>query len=156
MKFVCRRRLCSTAHVVQSLLHMFQVFLGYLLMLAFMTYNVWVCVAVVVGSGVGYFLFGWKSATLVSSGDHCNWVSTDCGSGRVVWMMRSLASWMFAAGSCGGLKKAVDSWPNEVFDELSISKTKFLNLCLYKSITLSPKLVKRFSWTLHLFRINRE
>merc|ERR1719204_1669675 len=67
-----KRRLCSTSHVIQSLLHMIQVFLGYLLMLVFMTYNVWLCVAVVVGSGVGYFLFGWKSATIVSSGDHCN------------------------------------------------------------------------------------
>lgn len=67
-----KRQLCSLAHLIQTILHMIQVFLGYLLMLAFMTYNAWICIAVVLGSGLGYFLFGWKTATLVSSGDHCN------------------------------------------------------------------------------------
>ncbi|XP_057308862.1 high affinity copper uptake protein 1-like [Hydractinia symbiolongicarpus] len=65
-------KLLSWSHFLQTMLHMLQVFVGYLLMLAFMTYNVWLCVAVVVGSGVGYFAFGWKTATIISSGDHCN------------------------------------------------------------------------------------
>ena len=67
-----RRRMKSLSHIVQTLLHMVQVLLGYLLMLAFMTYNVWVGVAVVVGSGVGFFLFGWKSTNTATSGEHCN------------------------------------------------------------------------------------
>jgi len=49
---------------------MLQVFLGYLLMLAFMTYNVWVCIAVILGAGVGYFLFG--VTPIILGSDHCN------------------------------------------------------------------------------------
>lgn len=50
----------SRDHLVQTLLHLVQVTLSYLLMLVFMTYNTWLCAATVVGLALGYFLFGWR------------------------------------------------------------------------------------------------
>ncbi|XP_014238975.1 high affinity copper uptake protein 1-like [Trichogramma pretiosum] len=52
----------STIHVVQTMLQGVQLILGYLLMFIFMTYNVYLCIAVVVGSVLGYFVFSWKYA----------------------------------------------------------------------------------------------
>lgn len=43
-------------HGVQTALHVFQVALGYMLMLCVMTYNVWIFLGVLMGSGLGYFL----------------------------------------------------------------------------------------------------
>ncbi|XP_028319042.1 protein SLC31A2 isoform X2 [Gouania willdenowi] len=43
-------------HVSQTLLHVLQVSLGYLLMLCVMSYNVWIFVGVVFGSALGYFI----------------------------------------------------------------------------------------------------
>ncbi|KAK3727549.1 hypothetical protein RRG08_018563 [Elysia crispata] len=65
-------RILSKGHFIQSLLHMVQVFVSYCLMLVFMTYNIWLCLAVVVGAGVGYFLFGWKRAVIVDTNEHCH------------------------------------------------------------------------------------
>jgi len=62
----------SVPHLVQSFLHMLQVFISYLLMLVFMTYNVWLALAVVLGAGVGYFLFGWRKRTIVDINEHCH------------------------------------------------------------------------------------
>ncbi|XP_025113802.1 probable low affinity copper uptake protein 2 isoform X2 [Pomacea canaliculata] len=45
-------------HVLNCLSHAINVFYGYLLMLVVMTYSVWLTVAVVVGSAVGYWIFG--------------------------------------------------------------------------------------------------
>ncbi len=42
---------------IQSLLYMFQGILNYGLMLIFMTFNVWLCLMVILGSGLGYLLF---------------------------------------------------------------------------------------------------
>jgi len=64
--------MCSMYHLIQTLMHMIQVFVGYILMLAAMCYNVWIFLAIVVGSGCGYFLFGWRKSGLSDSGDHCN------------------------------------------------------------------------------------
>lgn len=67
-----RHHMFSWPHAVQTLLHIVQIILSYFLMLIFMTYNVWLCLAVVLGAGVGYFVFGWKKATVVDITEHCH------------------------------------------------------------------------------------
>lgn len=62
----------SGMHGFQTFLHMIQMVLSYFLMLIFMTYNVWLCIAVVLGAGVGYFLFGWKKSVIVDVTEHCH------------------------------------------------------------------------------------
>ena len=65
-------RMFSVAHIQQTVLHVIQVFISYCLMLVFMTYNVWLCMAVVLGAGFGYFLFGWRRAMVVDANEHCH------------------------------------------------------------------------------------
>lgn len=65
-------RMLSQKHLVQTGLHIIQLTVSYLLMLIFMTYNVWLCLAVVVGSAVGYFLFGWKRTVVVDMTETCH------------------------------------------------------------------------------------
>ncbi|XP_070811711.1 protein SLC31A2 [Pituophis catenifer annectens] len=43
-------------HLAETFLHVVQVFLGYLVMLAVMTYNTWIFLGVIAGSAIGYFL----------------------------------------------------------------------------------------------------
>ncbi|NXD14439.1 COPT2 protein, partial [Nothocercus nigrocapillus] len=43
-------------HVSQTLLHVIQVVVGYMVMLAVMSYNAWIFLGVIVGSALGYFL----------------------------------------------------------------------------------------------------
>ncbi len=43
--------LCDGMHILQSLIHVFQVAFSYCLMLVFMTFNVWLCLALCVGMG---------------------------------------------------------------------------------------------------------
>ncbi|NWI94324.1 COPT2 protein, partial [Pitta sordida] len=43
-------------HVGQTLFHVLQVVLGYLVMLAVMSYNAWIFLGAIVGSTLGYFL----------------------------------------------------------------------------------------------------
>ncbi|CAC5419245.1 SLC31A1 [Mytilus coruscus] len=66
------QQIISTSHFIQTILHVVQVFISYCLMLAFMTYNVWLCVAVILGAGTGYFMFGWKRAVVVDVNEHCH------------------------------------------------------------------------------------
>ena len=50
-----------------------QIVLSYCLMLIFMTYNVWLCLAVALGASIGYFMFGWKKTVVVDvGGEHCH------------------------------------------------------------------------------------
>lgn len=44
-------------HVLQTILHAARVVLGYFLMLAVMTYNAYIATCVILGAGLGYFLF---------------------------------------------------------------------------------------------------
>ncbi|CAL1529649.1 unnamed protein product [Lymnaea stagnalis] len=44
-------------HIIESSLFVVSFFWGYLLMLLVMTYSVWLVVAVILGSGLGYFIF---------------------------------------------------------------------------------------------------
>lgn len=62
----------SSMHIYQTLLHILQVTISFLLMLIFMTYNVWLCLAVVIGAAGGYFLFGWKKSVIVDVTEHCH------------------------------------------------------------------------------------
>lgn len=62
----------SLDHGLQTLLHVLQMIVSYFLMLIFMTYNVWLCIAVVLGAGVGYFLFGWRKSVVVDITEHCH------------------------------------------------------------------------------------
>uniref|UniRef100_A0A1Q3FWM0 Copper transport protein n=1 Tax=Culex tarsalis TaxID=7177 RepID=A0A1Q3FWM0_CULTA len=62
----------SVMHLFQTFLHIVQVTLTFLLMLIFMTYNTWLCLAVVLGAALGYFLFGWKKSVIVDVTEHCH------------------------------------------------------------------------------------
>jgi len=65
-------RLLSQGHVLQTLLHMLQITISYLLMLVFMTYNTWLCLSVVLGAGLGYFVFGLQRLTSIDVNEHCH------------------------------------------------------------------------------------
>lgn len=62
----------SKAHFYQSSLHAIQVTISYTLMLGFMTFNTWICLSILLGAGLGYFLFCWRKLTFVNVTDHCN------------------------------------------------------------------------------------
>lgn len=66
----------SLMHLYQSFLHLIQVTLSLMLMLVFMTYNTYLCIAVVFGAMVGYFLFGWKKSVVVDVTEHCHWLAS--------------------------------------------------------------------------------
>ncbi|XP_055730051.1 high affinity copper uptake protein 1-like [Salvelinus fontinalis] len=66
------QRMLSMAHLLQTVLHVIQVVVSYFLMLVFMTYNAYLCIAVAAGAGVGYFLFSWKKAVVVDITEHCH------------------------------------------------------------------------------------
>ncbi|XP_014251551.1 high affinity copper uptake protein 1 isoform X2 [Cimex lectularius] len=65
-------RIWSWFNAMQTMLHMLQMTISYLLMLIFMTFNVWLCLAVVLGSSTGYFFFGWKKTLVVDRNEHCH------------------------------------------------------------------------------------
>ncbi|XP_078488997.1 high affinity copper uptake protein 1-like [Ciona intestinalis] len=67
-----RQRIFSTPHFIQTLLHLIQVTVSYALMLIFMTYNAYLAIAIIIGAGLGYFLFGWKKAIIVDMNEHCH------------------------------------------------------------------------------------
>ncbi|XP_046404137.1 high affinity copper uptake protein 1 isoform X2 [Ischnura elegans] len=67
-----RPTMLSWPHALQTVLHIIQVVISYFLMLIFMTYNVWLCIAVLAGAGTGYFLFGWKKSVVVDVTEHCH------------------------------------------------------------------------------------
>ncbi|XP_066262629.1 high affinity copper uptake protein 1-like [Euwallacea similis] len=62
----------SKWHFIQALLHGVQGILSCFLMLIFMTFNVWLCLAVIGGSICGYFVFAWRMpSALLDNDDHC-------------------------------------------------------------------------------------
>jgi copper transporter 1 len=65
-------KMLSWPHLLQTLLHILQVTVSYFLMLIFMTYNVWLCIAVGLGAGAGYFAFSWRRAIVVDINEHCH------------------------------------------------------------------------------------
>lgn len=62
----------STPHVIQTLLHMVQVLMSYVLMLVLMTFNLYLCISIVLGAGVGYFSFCWRRFTVIDETEHCH------------------------------------------------------------------------------------
>ncbi|GFN93991.1 high affinity copper uptake protein 1 [Plakobranchus ocellatus] len=62
----------SGRHLTQTVLHVIQAILSYCLMLVFMTFNLWLCLALVLGIGLGYFLFGWKRVHAVDRNEQCH------------------------------------------------------------------------------------
>ncbi|OQV15965.1 hypothetical protein BV898_09886 [Hypsibius exemplaris] len=71
-------KIVNRSHITQTLLNVLQFLVGYSLMLIFMTYNVWLCLAVTLGVGCGYFLFGWPHEDSgppvpdIANGDCCH------------------------------------------------------------------------------------
>jgi len=65
-------KMMSLMHFWQTILHVIQVIISYFLMLIFMTYNIWLCLAVTLGAGSGYFFFGWKKSLVVDITEHCH------------------------------------------------------------------------------------
>ncbi|XP_053329799.1 high affinity copper uptake protein 1 [Spea bombifrons] len=66
------QQMLSIPHVMQTFLHIIQVVVSYFLMLVFMSYNAYLCIAVAAGAGTGYFLFSWKKAVVVDITEHCH------------------------------------------------------------------------------------
>nr|XP_014426102.1 high affinity copper uptake protein 1 isoform X2 [Pelodiscus sinensis] len=66
------QQMLSFPHLLQTVLHVIQVVVSYFLMLIFMTYNAFLCIAVAAGAGTGYFLFSWKKAVVVDITEHCH------------------------------------------------------------------------------------
>ncbi|XP_074871861.1 high affinity copper uptake protein 1 [Carettochelys insculpta] len=66
------QQMLSFPHLLQTVLHIIQVVVSYFLMLIFMTYNAYLCIAVAAGAGTGYFLFSWKKAVVVDITEHCH------------------------------------------------------------------------------------
>ncbi|KAL1509673.1 hypothetical protein ABEB36_004379 [Hypothenemus hampei] len=63
----------SKSHLVQTLFFVVQMILSYFLMLIFMTYNAWLCIAVIAGFSCGYFVFGWRTSGMGQiSEEHCS------------------------------------------------------------------------------------
>ena len=51
---------------------MLQMTLSYFLMLVFMTYNSWLCLTIVLGSGLGYFLVGVFRLSAIDVNENCH------------------------------------------------------------------------------------
>ncbi|XP_057580603.1 high affinity copper uptake protein 1 [Hippopotamus amphibius kiboko] len=66
------QQMLSFPHLLQTVLHIIQVVISYFLMLIFMTYNGYLCIAVAAGAGTGYFFFSWKKAVVVDITEHCH------------------------------------------------------------------------------------
>lgn len=60
-------------HIIQSVLHVVQVGWSYILMLVAMTYNGWLFLAVCVGAGLGYYIFGkCRQSFSREQNEHCH------------------------------------------------------------------------------------
>lgn len=72
--FSTTREMFSVGHFTSTLLYMLQVLFAYLLMLAFMLFNVWICLAIIFGAAAGHFLLAQKAIALQDSAneDYCH------------------------------------------------------------------------------------
>lgn len=64
----------SWENVSSTMLYMLQVVFAYLLMLAFMLFNVWICIAIIMGAAFGHFLLSHKAIAYQDSAneDYCH------------------------------------------------------------------------------------
>ncbi|KAI7684800.1 hypothetical protein SSS_05848 [Sarcoptes scabiei] len=64
----------SRTNLYSTLLYSLQVFFAYYLMLAFMLFNVWICLSIVLGAAFGHFLLAEHSTTLADHNveDYCH------------------------------------------------------------------------------------
>lgn len=51
-------KMFSFEHIIQTALHFVQYTISFFLMLAFMTFNYWICLSILIGLAIGYFLLG--------------------------------------------------------------------------------------------------
>lgn len=65
-------RLLNTQHILQTFLHILQMGISYLLMLIAMTFNTYLFLAIILGAGVGHFLFGWRRSSIIDYNEHCH------------------------------------------------------------------------------------
>lgn len=67
------RDLKCPCHIKQSIFYLLEVFISVMLMLAIMTFNVWIVLSVVLGRGAGYFMFSRSTNRIVlgSESDCC-------------------------------------------------------------------------------------
>jgi hypothetical protein len=69
-------RILSGHHLIQTVLHILQMGISYLLMLIAMTFNIYLFLAVILGAGFGHFLFGWRRMYVIDYNEHCHWRKT--------------------------------------------------------------------------------
>ena len=65
LPFSCFEKFC--VHGVLTLIYVVETFIMFILMVIFMTYNVYFCTSVLLGVGLGYFIFG---SSRVYAGHH--------------------------------------------------------------------------------------
>ena len=97
----------SWEHLVSTILHLIQISLAYILMLIVMTFNTWLCLSVVIGSTLGYFLIGWKKPPGIDVSDHCHWLETDNPNNPEVRIQRSSIRVMLSTVDITLLKRNV-------------------------------------------------
>ena len=59
-----RQGLTSKKHIILSLSYIVQQFMSLCLMLVFMTFNLYLCLTIVISAGLGYYLFAWQRVVL--------------------------------------------------------------------------------------------
>ncbi|KAH6853432.1 Ctr copper transporter family-domain-containing protein [Chaetomium sp. MPI-CAGE-AT-0009] len=65
-----REQITRQAHVTKAVLYGIQNFYAFMIMLIFMTYNGWVMIAVSVGAGLGYLVFGGQTPVTKETACH--------------------------------------------------------------------------------------
>lgn len=73
-----RPAILSGGHILQTGLHFIQLWISFCLMLVFMTYNVYLCLAVTIGGAIGYFCFAWMRARPSSAVGRSTTYDFDC------------------------------------------------------------------------------
>lgn len=71
VKLSAKEEMFNGLHILQTALHMLQVFTSYVLMLIVMLCNLWLIFAICLGAAVGYFLFGWMKKVQCNDMGEC-------------------------------------------------------------------------------------